>query len=814
VKAIAHPRVYSFNRQAFSGWRTLGTIFLALFVFNMHPGIAAADLLDDHAALQERWEETLFDAYGDRFNAGDWTQTRETTRQFVSHLGSAEARALWPAEEWTDTGADALSVARRIGAWQGRLQHSLALEMIDNQRAGRIEDARGWRVLIALPRQADATEGVLILQRLAAQQKAQENGVTELLAREVLVWQTTRVREKLDYLDRLLAAGQGGAMTALIASRTAEVDALSTFPAALRHLVPGAEPAGKINPPTAKLPNAFFQNLAADAAKGNAFGNWRDSIEAALPDLLTPQDVSRRERMVLKLLHLVPKEYLQAGVHEDGQINVPLEYTHARLFTVQAGQIINELTPNWRKTKPDASRDHLAAVENGLRDLEKSLADKEPQKRIESRADAVTGVLEDSFGLSLRRQGPKESIIEETAVDVKTALGSSLAAAQAGKWAEAETFRLDAYISFDLELEKRILPRDPELALRGERSFLDGSSGQPGIKAALDARLRGPALSAAYERAIKSVDDVVSMLKVNISPGTVILTTVSIFAREGLEAIVVLAALLAGLRGVENKPTRRRIASGAWLALLATGVTFWLSNSLIQSLSRWGEKLEAVISILAVVILLMVTNWVFHKFYWVGWNAKIRGLSKAAQSSAKSRWSEGLALIGVGFLTIYREGFETSLFLQSLILDGGVRPVLIGVGLGSLLVAASGVAIFAVGVKLPYRKLLVFTGVLVVAVMATFLGSTVRLFQTVGWMPIHPITGLELPGWVGMWFGLYPSWEGILVPMSGLGYVAGAWFWVKWQARRNASDGQPPQPPAPLPKQSPKPERAHAESAV
>ena len=75
---------------------------------------------------------------------------------------------------------------------------------------------------------------------------------------------------------------------------------------------------------------------------------------------------------------------------------------------------------------------------------------------------------------------------------------------------------------------------------------------------------------------------------------------------------MILAALLAGMRGDGTiKRTRRWVSSGAWLAIVASGLTFWLSKTLIQSLARYGEKLEAVISILAVVILLMVTNWVF-----------------------------------------------------------------------------------------------------------------------------------------------------------------------------------------------------------
>ncbi len=83
--------------------------------------------------------------------------------------------------------------------------------------------------------------------------------------------------------------------------------------------------------------------------------------------------------------------------------------------------------------------------------------------------------------------------------------------------------------------------------------------------------------------------------------------------------------------------------------------------------------------------------------------------------------------------------------------------------------------------------MLVVTGVLVVSIMVTFLGSTVRLFQTVGWLPIHPIPSLEIPSWAGLWFGLYPSWEGLFIPPLALVYVGGAWLWVKFQSARSST---------------------------
>jgi high-affinity iron transporter len=81
----------------------------------------------------------------------------------------------------------------------------------------------------------------------------------------------------------------------------------------------------------------------------------------------------------------------------------------------------------------------------------------------------------------------------------------------------------------------------------------------------------------------------------------------------------------------------------------------------------------------------------------------------------------------------------------------------------------------------------------------------VRLFQTVGWLPIHPIEWLHLPSWVGLWFGLYPSWEGLLIPPLGLFYVAGAWLWVKVHAKLAARAAQAQVAPQPAAKAEVKP---------
>ncbi len=726
-----------------------------------------ADVTDDFANVQGKLDDVLLDVYAGLTTAAE-DQPAAQWKMLESGLHSEAAKRL---VETAVKDAEQASLPRQIGAARATLQHIAALEMIRCQQSGSIVDARAWRSVIALPKYANAVDGEMLLLQ-SDPERVREAATSQVLVREYLSWQVMRTRQVLDYLQASCASGD--ATDAFIDAYTSEAVALASFPAELLQAA-GLPQTAITVAPRPQMTAPFDQ----DSSRA-ALAEWRGTLEATLPNLLKPEDVTRLERLLARFVKLAPKEY-RNGVH-DGHIIIALEYREAKQFTEQAQALTNELAPVWKRDRAEAFAQYLPQLHEGLDGLAMKIHRLAPPEAVDESAKSLSSLLEDKFQLSARRAGAKSNVIEETALEVRTALIDSLAAAKADQWEEAESLRLDAYTSFDSEIEARILPRNPELGRRTERSFLDGSSGEPGIKALLDSRAPIEALSDGYERTLAELDECVSLLRVAVSPATISFTTFSIVAREGLEAVVVLAALLAGLRGAQNKGTRRWISSGAWLALVASGLTFWLSKTLIQSLARYGEKLEAVVSVLAVLILLMVTNWVFHKFYWVGWNAKLRSLSKASQQSVSDRW-EWLALLGVGFLTVYREGFETTLFMQSLLLEGSAWPVAVGLMASAAFITLMMLGIFKYGAKLPYRKLLVVTGVLVVSIMVTFLGSTVRLFQTVGWLPIHPIPWLSLPNWMGQWLGLYPSWEGLLIPPLALVYVGGAWLWVRIQSR-------------------------------
>ena len=750
---------------------------LLLIAVGIGCGTGSAVLTEDFHQIQQQLGEALLDAYAGDSSSGELMQASQGLARLTPYMKARESRQL------IETASDSkASITAKIGRQRALLQHVAALEMLNSQRAGDLPAARQWRALISLPKFVSEQDSTLLLQA-ADPSLAATPEISETLCREYLLWQTMRVRQLLDFLQQ--QAERGTATQAVVDAYTAESLALASFPPELLNTA-------KLPPQNSPTGTPLAWNAMEDSrARVSAIVQWREELEAILPNLLSDTDISRMQRLLARLLKLIPREY-ENGVN-NGQVTIEFEYREAVMFTEKAQGLVNQLAPVWKLEHAENYGKAHDEITGLLTKLSVEIPNLVSQKEIEKLVAQITRVLEKEFQISARRAGDKGNIIEETALEVRVSLGSSLAAVEAGQWETAEALRLDAYTAFDSEIEPRVLPRNPDLGRRAERSFLDGEDGAPGVKLALDRRAPMEEIQAAYERCLSLLDQSMEMLKVAVSPGTIATTAFGIVAREGLEAVVILAALLAGLRGPQQSHTRKGIAIGAWLALIATIVTFWLSRTLITSLIQYGEKLEAVVSILAVGVLLIVTNWVFHKYYWAGWNAKLRSLSKSAASVRSPRW-EWLALLSVGFLTIYREGFETALFLQSLLLEGNIQAVMMGGAAALLFIGSIGVLTFRYGVKLPYRKLLVVTGVLVVTIMITFVGSTVRLFQTVGWLPIHPIPHLQMPNWVGLWFGLYPSWEGILIPLASLAYVGGAWLLTRWRSVQNASEGSLPSP--------------------
>ena len=85
--------------------------------------------------------------------------------------------------------------------------------------------------------------------------------------------------------------------------------------------------------------------------------------------------------------------------------------------------------------------------------------------------------------------------------------------------------------------------------------------------------------------------------------------------REGLEGVLILAALMASMVGPQRR-YRRPLLFGVVLALGASVVTWVVAQTVLGSLARYGEKLEAVVSLVAIGVLLLILNWFYHRVYW------------------------------------------------------------------------------------------------------------------------------------------------------------------------------------------------------
>jgi high-affinity iron transporter len=274
----------------------------------------------------------------------------------------------------------------------------------------------------------------------------------------------------------------------------------------------------------------------------------------------------------------------------------------------------------------------------------------------------------------------------------------------------------------------------------------------------------------------------------NTSAPTAILNIALLVFREGLECVLVLAAITAGLAG-SNATHRRPIGVGVVVGFGATVVTWFIAIRIIDDLtgSVSALALQAWTGLLAIVVLLIVMNWFFHKVYWTGWisfhNRRKRSLLQDASAPGASQRRLFLGLAALGFASMFREGFEVVLFLQSYRLRMGDEIVLLGALIGGVLAGIVAVLTFVSHDRLPYKRMLIVTGALLVLVLIVMVGEEVAEMQLAGWIGVTEISWLAwLPDWAGLWFSLFPNVETIVAQVIATALVLGAYAFSRYQA--------------------------------
>ena len=259
------------------------------------------------------------------------------------------------------------------------------------------------------------------------------------------------------------------------------------------------------------------------------------------------------------------------------------------------------------------------------------------------------------------------------------------------------------------------------------------------------------------------------------SQATVVFNSSAIIFREGLEAVLIFAAVTAGLSGA-HAARRRPVVAGALVAFAASVLTWFAAQALLDVASPLGPRLEAITGFIAVVVLLIVLNWFVHRVYWSEWIGRHHRRRKVL--IARTGVAATVGLVALGFTSVYREGFESVLFLQNLELKSGSGAVLEGVLIGLAATACVGILTFWLQRKLPYKKMLIATGVIVGIVLVVMIGGTALSFADLGWIP-RDETPFDVPDWLGAWFEIYPIWETLAAQVLAAVLVVASYYVAK-----------------------------------
>ncbi|MCI7479213.1 MAG: FTR1 family iron permease [[Pasteurella] aerogenes] len=263
------------------------------------------------------------------------------------------------------------------------------------------------------------------------------------------------------------------------------------------------------------------------------------------------------------------------------------------------------------------------------------------------------------------------------------------------------------------------------------------------------------------------------------SDWSMFLYSLLIITREGLEALLIVAAIVAYLVKNHHQDKLPVIRQSVYVALVASVITAGLFQLIFANSGASRELLEGFTMILAVIMLFMMSYWLLSKVEAQNWKRYLEGKLSLALTTG--------SLIGLwltSFLAVYREGAETVLFYYALVGDATSAVsyfyLLAGLAVGVILLTICYFIMRYSIVKLPLKPFFMFTGSFMYLMAFVFAGKSVleliegKLFQPTLLANIPEIS----------WLGIYPYLE-TLVPQVILVVAAiFALIYMKYQNRQ------------------------------
>ncbi len=247
------------------------------------------------------------------------------------------------------------------------------------------------------------------------------------------------------------------------------------------------------------------------------------------------------------------------------------------------------------------------------------------------------------------------------------------------------------------------------------------------------------------------------------SAGSSFFGAFTILLREGLEALLIVVAMLAFLRKVERKDALPYV-HGGWIMALVAGVLTWGVGTYLIGISGASRELtEGFGSVLAAIVLLWVGIWMHRKSNAQAWQCYVCDQLTHALKR-RSAWF----LFGLSFIVVYREVFETILFYAAIWNQGNGAAVLAGGATAMLALLAVAAVMLRYGRVLSIGKFFAYSSVLIALLAIVLTGKGVAALQEAGYLPIHPLASFPRIEILGM----FPTCEGIIAPLAMMLFLA------------------------------------------
>lgn len=352
-------------------------------------------------------------------------------------------------------------------------------------------------------------------------------------------------------------------------------------------------------------------------------------------------------------------------------------------------------------------------------------------------------------------------------------LAESRAAYARGDAAAAAELALSAYLDGFEPVEPLLATRDSALLVRIESAMTEFRVRIGRRVSASEVDDQAAAVGALFDQAESTLSD--------DSTGAVsaFLGALTILLREGLEALLIVVAIVAFLRKADRSDALFYVHAG-WIGALAAGVATWGAATYLVSISGAGRELtEGVAALFAAIVLLFVGIWMHGKSQAGVWQQYVKQRMSHALSK-RSAWF--LALLA--FVVVYREVFETILFYAAMWTQGAHRAILAGAALAALLLVGIAWAMLRYSRRLPITQFFAASAALIAVLTVVLAGKGIAALQEAGVLSVDTLAGPRID-----WLGVYPTWEGLVTQLAVLLVLVAGFAWNRHVGRLSLTRG-------------------------